>query len=194
MVHNPGYRLTLNMRRMWLYNLFICINMVSAQVKEIDLLRPIFFNAPIGSFDSTALEFFEKDSMFRHVSGKGEFAIEDHFTGSRLDYYYDDFHFKKHALFTALDTGRVIFSYSERSNVRNLNTISIELRFTNEEQCKLAYDGISNAFNENSKHNIKDVHWMVEGFGDCSTLLINVRKETYLFSRDIYTITLRGKR
>lgn len=163
---------------------------------ELDFVKPFFFNAPIGNFDSSTLNFFKTNLSFHYETKKGDWSAVDNDT--KTDCYYQDFYFGEHPIFKhSFDTGKISFYYPERNGVQNLFSITLEISFANEQECSSAYNTIIDKFKNLSFRkffkNGETITWNKEDFNHFKHIYFSYRKETTFDSRIFYELDLKGK-
>lgn len=119
---------------------------------------------------------------------KSGWSVLDH-TGT-IDYYDDKFYFQNHPLASGFDTGAVWFGYSEPNGDPYLNSISLVIDFTEEENCKVAYQKIFNQLNHSA--NTKAVGWKLNRFNNFKRLVLSIFRARGMNKPYYYSISLGG--
>jgi len=109
---------------------------------ELDMIKDIFFNAPIQNADCSVFDYFKENTTFRYEKKKGNHDLE--YRGNTYTMWISSFYFDYHPILPGyFDTGRVIFCKHNFPPAANIFQVTLELRYSDEGNCHKAYDILS---------------------------------------------------
>ena len=145
-----------------------------AQQTGWDVLKDVFFNAPLESADSSVFDFFHNDSNFRYEEKKGDWDLS--YGGVTYTQWLQSFYFPHHPLVgDSFDTGRVLFSTSDFPGTDETFEIILELQYLDIDDCREAYAVLSKKL---SALTGTTVQCHINEFKGLRKVFVTFRKET----------------
>gem|GEM_PF-6600679 len=180
------------MKFLLVYTIIFMMN--STAPTELDIIKEIFFNAPIENADSTVIDFFKNSDNFRYEEKKGTWNLV--YGGNTYTQWLHSFYFQQHPLVgNSFDTGRVLFYTSDHPVEGEVFSITLELQYKNQNDSKKAYIILSDKVNKITAactlNRDSTIHCHINEFEDFKKIFVSFRKETYR-SKIAYEIELRG--
>jgi hypothetical protein len=179
-----------------LYSIVCMMHVTSPKVypPELDIIKDIFFGAPIENADSTVFNFFKNNDRFLYEKKKGDYQLL--YQGNKYTMWLYNFYFKQHPLVgNSFDTGMVGFNSSDFPGAEEVFDISLDLKYKDTAEARKAYIILALKFNKLEEMAASDTENIftcnVEGFEDFKNLFVTFSKETSL-GRTHYIAELRG--